>query len=137
MKTTISEPELPADLRQALAADASAEAAWQSLTPVGRRDFLLWLDSAKQGQTRSRRIVKACSMLVSGKRRPCCFAVVPMNLYRALDADPAAKAGWRQLTPMGRRDVVSWIDAAADAQAQRRRMDEACAKLATGQKLPS
>ena len=31
-------------------------------------------------------------MLVSGKRRPCCYAIVPMNLYKALAANPKAKA---------------------------------------------
>ena len=32
-----------------------------------------WITSAKQSETRTRRIKNACLMLASGKRRPCCF----------------------------------------------------------------
>lgn len=67
------EPRVPADLRKALAAAPEARAQWSGLTPVARRDWIQWLDSAKKAQTRERRIASACSMLASGKRRVCCF----------------------------------------------------------------
>lgn len=67
------EPCVPPDLRGALAAAPGAEAQWARLTPVARRDFIQWLDSAKKAETRSRRIASACDMLAAGKRRICCF----------------------------------------------------------------
>jgi hypothetical protein len=69
------EPEarVPADLRQALAAQPGAKAKWDSLTPVARRDWIQWLDSSKKEDTRARRIASSCDMLLEGKRRVCCF----------------------------------------------------------------
>ena len=67
------EPRVPADLRKALAAAPKARALWSDITPVARRDWIHWIVSAKQAETRTRRIKNACSMLVAGKRRPCCF----------------------------------------------------------------
>jgi Bacteriocin-protection, YdeI or OmpD-Associated/Domain of unknown function (DUF1905) len=68
------EPEVPADLRKVLAAAApKACALWSDITPVARRDWIHWISSAKQPETRARRIQNACSMLAAGKRRPCCF----------------------------------------------------------------
>ena len=69
------EPELrlPADLRPALAAAPRAQASWADITPLARRDWIFSISTAKQEDTRRRRIEKACDMLASGKRRLCCF----------------------------------------------------------------
>ena len=68
------EPEVPEDLRKALAAaDPKAREVWSDITPVARRDWIHWMTSAKQQETRTRRVANACSMLASGKRRACCF----------------------------------------------------------------
>lgn len=68
------EPEVPADLRKALAAaPAKARDAWKDITPAARRDFVHWIVSPKKAQTRVKRIEMACDMLAKGKRRPCCF----------------------------------------------------------------
>ncbi len=68
------EPEVPADLKKALATAApKARALWSDITPIARRDWIHWITSAKQEETRARRIKNACSMLAGGKRRPCCF----------------------------------------------------------------
>lgn len=68
------EPTVPADLRKALAAASQqARQVWSDITPAARRDFIQWIVSAKQAETRARRIANACSMLADGKRRPCCF----------------------------------------------------------------
>ena len=70
------EPEatVPADLRKALATAApKARALWSDITPNARRDWIHWITSAKQEETRTRRIKNACSILASGKRRVCCF----------------------------------------------------------------
>ena len=68
------EPELPADLKRALAAaPAKARAVWADITPIARRDWIHWMVSAKQAETRARRISTACDKLAKGNRRPCCF----------------------------------------------------------------
>jgi hypothetical protein len=67
------EPEIPEDLKQALAADFKANAVWSATTTLARWDWIRWLESVKQVETRQVRPAKMCSMLSSGKRRPCCF----------------------------------------------------------------
>jgi Bacteriocin-protection, YdeI or OmpD-Associated/Domain of unknown function (DUF1905) len=69
-----TEPEVPPDLRKALAsAAAKTRALWSDITTNARRDWIHWITSAKQPETRARRIKNACSMLAAGKRRVCCF----------------------------------------------------------------
>jgi Domain of unknown function (DUF1905)/Bacteriocin-protection, YdeI or OmpD-Associated len=67
------EPRVPADLRKALAAAPKARALWSDITSIARRDWIQWIISAKQTETRARRVKNACSMLAAGKRRVCCF----------------------------------------------------------------
>jgi hypothetical protein len=67
------EPEVPAELRKALAGHPKARKLWSDITPNARRDWIHWITSAKQEKTRARRIKNACSMLAAGKRRVCCF----------------------------------------------------------------
>ena len=67
------EPRVPADLKKALAAAPKARALWSDITPMARRDWIHWITSGKRAETRGLRIEKACSMLLAGKRRPCCF----------------------------------------------------------------
>ena len=69
------EPEIrvPMDLRKALAPTPLAQAGWEEITPMARRDWIFSICSAKQPETRRRRIEKACDMLASGKPRLCCF----------------------------------------------------------------
>jgi uncharacterized protein YdeI (YjbR/CyaY-like superfamily) len=131
-----SEPRVPTDLHKALAATAVAKAQWRNLTSIARRDFISWIDSAKQSETRRRRIKKACSMLAAGKRRPCCYSIVSFNLYTALAATPNAKAQWSDLTPIERRDFISWMDSAKQPEAHRRRIEKACVMLAAGKRRP-
>jgi hypothetical protein len=68
-----SEVRLPMDLRKALAAAPEAQASWTDITPMARRDWIFSISTAKQPETRRRRIEKACDMLAAGKRRLCCF----------------------------------------------------------------
>lgn len=126
----------PADLRKALAEEPAAKDQWDALTPIARRDFISWIESAKQTETRKRRIERACSMLADGKRRPCCYAIVPLDLHNALKAAPKAKARWSELTSDGRRDLIGWIESAKQRDTRRRRIDETCAKLSAGKPRP-
>jgi hypothetical protein len=65
--------ELPADLRAALLANATALDAWNDITPLARNEFICWVEDAKQETTRTRRIRRTQEELEEGQRRPCCW----------------------------------------------------------------
>ena len=69
------EPEtrVPTDLRRALESEPQALESWMDITPMARRDWIFSICTAKQEETRRRRIKKTCNMLAYGKRRLCCF----------------------------------------------------------------
>ena len=62
------------DLRGAIQADPVVFDLWQNLMPLGRNEFICWVDDAKQAATRKRRITRTLEELLEGKRRPCCWA---------------------------------------------------------------
>jgi uncharacterized protein YdeI (YjbR/CyaY-like superfamily) len=131
-----AEANLPADVRKLLEGAPKAKAQWMDLTPIARRDFISWIDSAKQPETRKRRIESLPSRLADGKRRPCCFSVVPLDLHEALSAAPKAKGRWSDLDSMQRRDLIDWINSAKERETRRSRIEETCMALATGKRRP-
>jgi hypothetical protein len=76
------EPTIPADLRVALTDSHEAKTLWKDLTPIGRRDWIRWIDSAKRPETRARRVTRTVEQLSSGKRRPCYVSVYEFMLCR-------------------------------------------------------
>jgi Domain of unknown function (DUF1905)/Bacteriocin-protection, YdeI or OmpD-Associated len=100
------EPEcrVPTDLREAFESvrlssphygeGQALSALWGDITPMARRDWILWIVSAKQEETRRRRIENACDMLASGKRRPCCM---PGINWRRKDSDVTSDETWLPL----------------------------------------
>lgn len=67
------EPAIPQDLNKTLMAVKGVYDVWKKITPLARWDWIRWINATRVPETRKRRIEKACSMLKSGKRRPCCF----------------------------------------------------------------
>ena len=65
--------KLPTDLKQALLATLKAQAAWASLTPLARNEWICWNISVKQPETRKKHIYRTIAELQAGKRRPCCW----------------------------------------------------------------
>ena len=76
------EPTVPADLWVALTASHEAKTLWDDLTTMGRRDWVRWIESAKQPETRTRRVTRTVEQLSSGKRRACCVNVYEFMLCR-------------------------------------------------------
>jgi hypothetical protein len=68
------EPEVrvPSDFRTALE-ESGALALFEDVTPMARREWVRWIASAKQEQTRQKRIEVGIDKLTKGMRRPCCF----------------------------------------------------------------
>ncbi len=124
----------PADLRKALAASPKAEAAWEDLTPISRRDYTMWINGAKQAETREKRIRRTCESIADGKRRPCCYSVIPMDMYKIVANIPKAKAQWGALSADEKRDLIEWVEAAEDRQARKARVLEASKLLEEGKR---
>lgn len=59
---------------------------------------------------------------------------VPPALRQALNANPAAKAQWSDITPVARRDWIHWITSAKQAHTRERRVANACSMLASGKR---
>jgi hypothetical protein len=85
-----------ADLQAALLADPPTYTLWQDLTPLGRNEFICWVDDAKQPKTRQRRIARTCEELREGKRRPCCWA----GCIHRTDKAPSR---WQQAVLLGKK----------------------------------
>jgi len=77
------EPSVPQDLATALAAaPKQIQDLWNEITPMARWEWVRWVNSTKNPDTRGRRVDVSISKMKSGKRRPCCF-----NLSACTDPD--------------------------------------------------
>ena len=65
--------KLPTDFREAIQSDAVATQLWEDITPLARNEWICWVTSAKQAETRNRRITVGLDKMRSGMRRPCCW----------------------------------------------------------------
>ena len=75
MKTKISGGlvhKMPVDLAKALTEKEIIDT-WEGLTPIGRNEFICWIEDAKQEKTRVKRIIRTTEELLEGKKRPCCW----------------------------------------------------------------
>jgi hypothetical protein len=65
--------KVPADLQQVLVSDKAALAAWESLTPLARNEWICWVVSVTFNETRIDHIKRVRTELKEGMRRPCCW----------------------------------------------------------------
>lgn len=65
--------KVPADLREVLTSDLNVLAAWESLTPLARNEWICWAISVKKQETRKQHIERVRTELKEGIRRPCCW----------------------------------------------------------------
>jgi len=59
---------------------------------------------------------------------------VPPDLRKAIAATPKARAVWKDITPVARRDWIHWIISAKKPETRARRIDNACDMLASGKR---
>lgn len=86
------EPEVPADFAAGLtAAPQKVKQKWQDITAMARWEWIRWVNSTGNSDTRAIRIEKSISKLNGTHRRPCCF-----NL--AACTDPELSKSGRLLT---------------------------------------
>ena len=69
--------KLPTDFRKAIESDPIAKGVWTDITPLARNEWICWVTSAKQAETRSRRITVGLDKMRKGTRRPCCRVGCP------------------------------------------------------------
>lgn len=81
------EPEVPGDLKKALANSPKAAALWNDITPLARWDWIRWIRAVKTTETRQKHIEVALDKLNKGMRRPCCF-------NRNLCSEPNVSHNW-------------------------------------------
>jgi hypothetical protein len=61
--------KMPSDLGKALGASSKAKTTWDACTDAMRRDWIQWIESAKQAATREKRVGQAIGRLSAGKKR--------------------------------------------------------------------
>ena len=66
--------KVPKDLQETLTSIVELQDMWEDLTPLARNEWICWVENAKQEQTRKRRIEQTRDKMLSGMRRPCCWA---------------------------------------------------------------
>lgn len=81
------EPEVPDDVKTALASSVKAQALWEDITPLARWDWIRWIRAVKTPKTREKHLEVMLDKLNKGMRRPCCF-------NRNLCSEPAVSNNW-------------------------------------------
>lgn len=67
------EPPIPADVQKGIVGKSDTKPLWDRVTPMARWEWLRWINSTANAETRARRIEVSRSKLLKGERRPCCF----------------------------------------------------------------
>ena len=62
------------DFKSVILGNKKMHAIWEDITPLARNEWICWIEEAKKLETRKGRIEKAKSKMLSGMRRPCCWA---------------------------------------------------------------
>ena len=81
---------MAADLRKALESVPAARAAWQTLTPLARNEWVCWVVTVRQADTRKNHVERTIAELQEGKRRPCCW----LGCIHRTDKPMSASVKW-------------------------------------------
>lgn len=61
---------------------------------------------------------------------------LPDDLRQALQAEPAAKATWNDITPLARNEWICWVQSAKKAETRAKRVIWGCENLRDGKRRP-
>lgn len=61
---------------------------------------------------------------------------LPEDLRKALVANPAALAAWKDITPLARNEFVCWVEDAKQQMTRQRRIRRTLEELEEGQRRP-
>lgn len=86
------EPDVPGDVKNALAQSPKAQALWDDITPLARWDWIRWIRAVKTEQTRGKHLDVMLDKLNKGLRRPCCF-------NRNACSEPHVSHNWALILP--------------------------------------
>ncbi len=86
------EPEVPVDVKNALATSPKAQGLWDDITPMARWDWIRWVRAVKTPETRQKHLEVMLDKLNKGMRRPCCF-------NRNMCSEPYVSHNWVLLDP--------------------------------------
>jgi len=95
---------------------------WLKVNPKLRKDT-----KAEAGK-----VVKLKIQPVSEEPEP----KIPTDFRKALTATPSAKAVWKDITPLARRDWIQWITSGKRAETRVLRIEKACDMLKNGKRRP-
>jgi uncharacterized protein YdeI (YjbR/CyaY-like superfamily) len=68
IRPTVSADDVPEELEQALAVHPEAAKTFEALAPTYRKQYILWIATAKRPETRQRRVTEAIELLERGER---------------------------------------------------------------------
>jgi hypothetical protein len=61
---------------------------------------------------------------------------MPMDLSKALIADPKVLALWEDITPLARNEYICWVENAKQIETRSRRIKRTCEELLEGKRRP-
>ncbi|MGH7175530.1 MAG: YdeI/OmpD-associated family protein [Minisyncoccia bacterium] len=75
---------LPADFRKAIESNPKVRKLWLEITPLARNEWICWVISVKQEETRTKHIHIGLSKMRGGMRRPCCWSGCPHRADKSI-----------------------------------------------------
>jgi hypothetical protein len=103
-----------------------------TLAPDGKRSHWLKVDKKLREGARAAVGDVVTLQIAPAARQP--EPSVPADLRRAFADSPAARAVFKDITPIARRDWIQWITSAKKAETRERRIESACDMLASGKR---
>ena len=66
--------KISSDIKNTLLSNSKVKDLWNDITPLARNEWICWIESAKKIETKDRRLGIMKDKLLSGEKRPCCWA---------------------------------------------------------------
>ena len=66
--------KISSDIKNTLLSNSKVKDLWNDITPLARNEWICWIESAKKIETKNRRLEIMKDKLLSGEKRPCCWA---------------------------------------------------------------